>query len=127
MKSAAKIVTDAVLGLDFRMVRVGGRVYRVDPPTIWKLAGAANCLVPAAEARGWRDLLASAESARCAARALSWFIRGDGGLEEELSAGTPAEVADALAAAYGLLSVRDFLTLSALARNVVGTAARQRQ
>ena len=41
--------------------------------------------------------------------------------------GTLDELADGLEAAYSLLSTKDFLRLSALARNVASLTAKQRQ
>ena len=34
MNQAAKIVSDALLGLDFKNVEIGGMIYTIKPPTI---------------------------------------------------------------------------------------------
>lgn len=124
---AAKIVSEAILGLDFRHVVVAGRAYRVDPPTIRRLAGAARCLSAVAGAATLMEIISSPDNLEALPRALSWFIRGDDTLAASLSEGTPEELKDGLKTAYGLLSTEDFLKLSLLARNVAGTVAKQRQ
>ena len=54
------------------------------------------------------------------------MIQGDDGLFEELSLGTFEEVVDALDVAYSLISVKPFLMLSGLARNVANLTAKQK-
>lgn len=124
-KNAAKIVTDAILGHDAKLAMVNGKVYSISPPTIHRLAGAANCLC-GISGNGTVAELLSSQSMESAARALSYFIADDLSLVDELSKGTLPEVVGALAAAYSLVSVQDFWTLSALARNVASLAAKQR-
>ena len=43
-KNAAKIVSSAVLGMDFRTAVINGKVYMIYPPTIHKIAGAGYYL-----------------------------------------------------------------------------------
>lgn len=125
--NAAKIVNSAVLGMDFCTIVVGGKAYAVMPPTIKKLAGAGYWLSDINKGESVKDILLSLNDAKKLANALSWFIQGDESLAEELSNGTLDELADGLEAAYSLLSTKDFLRLSALARNVAILTARQRQ
>ena len=121
---AARIVTSAILGMDFETVIVNGKTYIVTPPTIKKLAGAGYYLSNINEGKSVRDLLLSLGDAEAVAHALSWMIQGDDGLFEELSLGTFEEVVDALDVAYSLISVRPFSKLSGLASNVANLTAK---
>lgn len=126
-KNAAKIVSSAILGMDFRVVIVNGKSYVITPPTIKKIAGAAYWLSDVKDGKDMRELLASINNVEPLAHALSWFIQGNDSLFEELSNGTFDEVIDGLEASYSLLTTKNFLKLSTLAKNVASLAARQRQ
>ena len=126
-KNAAKIVSSAILGMDFKVVIVNGKSYIVTPPTIKKIAGAAYWLSDVKDGKDMRELLASINNVEPLAHALSWFIQGNDILFEELSNGTLDEVIDGLESAYSLLSTKNFLRLSILAKNVARLAAKQRQ
>ena len=126
-QNAAKIVSSAILGMDFRVVIVNGKSYIVTPPTIKKIAGAAYWLSDVKDGKDMRELLASINNVEPLAHALSWFIQGSDSLFEELSNGTLDEVIVGLESAYSLLSTKNFLRLSVLAKNVAGLTAKQRQ
>lgn len=126
-QNAAKIVSSAILGMDFKVVIVNGKSYIVTPPTIKKIAGAAYWLSDVKDGKDMRELLASINNVEPLAHALSWFIQGNDILFEELSNGTLDEVIDGLESAYSLLSTKNFLRLSILAKNVARLAAKQRQ
>ena len=126
-KNAAKIISSAILGMDFRVVIVNGKSYVITPPTIKKIAGAAYWLSDVKDGKDMRELLASINNVEPLAHALSWFIQGNDSLFEELSNGTFDEVIDGLEASYSLLATKNFLKLSTLAKNVASLAARQRQ
>lgn len=126
-QNAAKIVSSAILGMDFKVVIVNGKSYIVTPPTIKKIAGAAYWLSDVKEGENMRELLASINNVEPLAHALSWFIQGNDSLFEDLSNGTLNEVIDGLESAYSLLSTKNFLRLSVLAKNVARLAAKQRQ
>lgn len=125
--NAAKIVSSAILGMDFKVVIVNGKSYIITPPTIKKIAGAAYWLSDVKEGKNVRELLASINNVEPLAHALSWFIQGNDSLFNELSSGTLDEVVDGLDAAYSLISTKSFLMLSALAKNVASLTAKQRQ
>lgn len=125
--AAAKVVSSALVGMDLRVVLVGGRSYFIQPPTIRRLAGAACHLADVGEGATVRDVLRTLTDAAPLAHALSWFIRGDDTLYEELSKGTFDEVLDALEAAFSLISIESFQRLSALTRNVASLTARPRR
>lgn len=126
-KNAAKIVSSAILGMDFKVVIVNGKSYIVTPPTIKKIAGAAYWLSDVKDGKNIKELLASINNVEPLAHALSWFIQGNDSLFEELSNGTLNEVIDGLESAYSLLSIKNFLRLSVLAKNVASLTAKQRQ
>lgn len=117
-KNAAKVVSSAILGVDFRVVVVAGGRYVINPPSIKRLAGAAHCLAEVADAQNMADILASQDNIGRMAAALSWFITGDDKLKGRLADGTLKELVDALQVAYNMLDVGDFTRLSALAKNV---------
>lgn len=126
-QNAAKIVSSAILGMDFKVVIVNGKSYIVAPPTIKKIAGAAYWLSDVKDGKNIKELLASINNVEPLAHALSWFIQGNDSLFEELSNGTLDEVIDGLESAYSLLSTKNFLRLSVLAKNVASLTAKQRQ
>lgn len=126
-QNAAKIVSSAILGMDFKVVIVNGKSYIVTPPTIKKIAGAGYWLSDVKDGKNIKELLASINNVEPLAHALSWFIQGNDSLFEELSNGTLNEVIDGLESAYSLLSTKNFLRLSVLAKNVASLTAKQRQ
>lgn len=126
-QNAAKIVSSAILGMDFKVVIVNGKSYIVTPPTIKKIAGAAYWLSDVKDGKNIKELLASINNVEPLAHALSWFIQGNDSLFEELSNGTLNEVIDGLESAYSLLSTKNFLRLSVLSKNVASLTAKQRQ
>ena len=125
-KSAAKIVSAAILGLDGETVVVAGRAYHIMPPTIKKIAQAAFYLSDMQEADTLKGLFLSVGNPLPLCNALSCMIKGDESLCSELMEGTMEEVTDALEVAYSLASVENFWKLSALARNVASLTAKQR-
>lgn len=126
-QNAAKIVSSAILGMDFKVVIVNGKSYIVTPPTIKKIAGAAYWLSDVKDGKNIKELLVSINNVEPLAHALSWFIQGNDSLFEELSNGTLDEVIDGLESAYSLLSTKNFLRLPVLAKNVASLTAKQRQ
>ena len=125
-KSAAKVVSAAILGLDGETVVVAGRAYHIMPPTIKKIAQAAFYLSDMQEAETLKGLFLSVGNPLPLCNALSCMIKGDESLCSELMEGTMEEVTDALEVAYSLASVENFWKLSALARNVASLTAKQR-
>lgn len=126
-KNSAKIVSSAVLGMDFRTAVINGKVYMISPPTIHKIAGAGYYL---SGLKGDNDLdavLGMMKDMGNAAHALSYLINGDDSLFDELSHGTVEEVVNALKEGLSLISVENFMTLSVSARNVANLIAKQKQ
>lgn len=126
MNQGAKIVSDAIIGNDFKAVVVNGKAYIIYPPTIHKIAGAASYLSNMGKIETLEDIFQSIKDTPNASHALSWFINGNDELFEELSKGTFEENVEALSCALSLISVENFMKLSALAKNVANLAAKQR-
>lgn len=112
---ATKLINGAILGFDGEPVVINDKVYIINPPTIAKIAGAAYWLT---DLDGSDSLIGSLKNIESASKALSWLIKGDISLSNELSKGTLEEVTKALEIAYALISAENFIKLSTLARNV---------
>lgn len=124
MNQGAKIISEAITGLDFKTVMVGGRAYTVFPPTIYRLSGAISHLSGVEDAESLKDVLLSLGESEAYSKALSWLIRGDESLSEELSKGTYEENVDALDEALSMIDSKVFLKAVSLARNVSLLAAK---
>ena len=123
LNEGARIVTSAILGMDFKSVTVAGKLYTIAPPTMKKIAGAGHWL-SRMEGDTIKDVIMSEGNIDAFAHALSWFIQGDDSLFDELLQGDEREIRNALNEAYSLLSVEDFIGLSGLARNVANLIAK---
>ena len=103
MNQAAKTVSDALLGLDFMNVEIGGMVYTIKPPTI-----------------------------KIICRAIHHFsnigMTGDNVMEaiKELENGTFEEVKDALEVCFSMMDISAFQCVSSM-RNVSMLAAKPKQ
>ncbi|MEG2151559.1 MAG: hypothetical protein RRY36_10115 [Bacteroidaceae bacterium] len=126
MNEAAKIVSDSIIGSDFRVVVVNEKAYVINPPTIHKIAGAASYLSNIGDMGTLGEVLSSMKDTPNVSHALSWFINGNDELFEELSKGTFDENVEALSVAYSLVSVENFTKLSALAKSVANLTANQK-
>lgn len=91
MNQGAKIISESIIGGDFRTVFVGGKAYTVYPPTIYKLVGAISHLSDVQEAENLKNVLLSLGESEAYSKALSWLITGDESLSEELAKGTYEE------------------------------------
>lgn len=116
MDTVKEIASD-ILGTSGVLVTIAGKEYKIPPPTIERLAGAALHLNEM-EVNTIQDLFISYDNLKEACTALSWFIRGDESLSGEIARGLPSEVLTGLKTAIGQIDISDFLKLSALARNV---------
>jgi len=127
MNNAAKIISDAIIGKDFRTVIIAGKAYTIYPPTIHRLAGAISSLSEVDMEDGAtikQVLLSLKETPVQCATALSWFIKGDESLSLTLGEGTFDEVVDALCEVFSLVSTEVFLKAVILAKNVASLAAK---
>lgn len=125
-KDAARLVSAEVAGLNFRTVIVAEKAYVINPPTIARLCGAVYWLSDMGDFRSMREILENIGRSDHLARALSYLIRGDDSLWEELSHGTREEVTDSIEAALDLIDLANFTKLSALTRSVKTLTAKQR-
>lgn len=126
MNTGAKLVSEAITGMDFRTVIVGGKSYTVYPPTIHKLAGAISYLSKVQEADNLKDVLLSLGESEAYSKALSWLIAGDESMSDELAKGTYEENVNALDVAFSMIDSKVFLKAVSLAKNVSLLAAKPR-
>lgn len=124
MNKGAKIISESIIGSDFRTIFVAGKIYTVYPPTIHKLAGAISYLSGVQEADNLKDVLFSLGKSEAYSKALSWLITGDESLSEELAKGTYEENVNALDEALSMIDSKVFLKAASLAKNVSLLAAK---
>lgn len=124
MNKGARIISESIIGSDFRTVFVAGKVYTVYPPTIHKLAGAISYLSGVQEADNLKDVLLSLGKSEAYSKALSWLIAGNESLSEELAKGTYEENVNALDEALSMIDSKVFLKAASLAKNVSLLAAK---
>lgn len=124
MNKGAKIISESIIGSDFRTIFVAGKIYTVYPPTIHKLAGAISYLSGVQEADNLKDVLLSLGKSEAYSKALSWLITGDESLSEELAKGTYEENVNALDEALSMIDSKAFLKAASLAKNVSLLAAK---
>ena len=118
------MVSSALLGIDCESIVVAGKCYVIHPPTIKRITGAFHYLSDFDVGNTIADVIRSLSKLDVASKALSWLIRGDDGLAEELSEGTVEEIANGLEKAFSLLSVENFIRLSALTKSVATLIAK---
>ena len=126
MSKASKLVADAILGEDTVTIIVNGKAYYVLPPTVIKLVNAAKYLDSFEEGKTLAEVLGMLKNLNDACKALSVFIQGDESISDELSKGTLEEVVNGLQTAYSLISIKDFQTLSILAKSAARMIAKPR-
>lgn len=126
MENGAKLVADALLGLDSKEIKVADKIYTIKPPTIKRIVGAGRYLADFGDEKEVSDIVQEMGVMDNVAKALSWFIKGDESIAEELAEGTLAEVMSGIEVALQLIDVRNFTMLSTLSRNVKKMIAKQR-
>ena len=125
MSKASKLISDAIIGNDYTIVYVNGKAYPVQPPTIKRMAGAISSLsnVEFKEDGTLKDMIMSGKDVEAYSRALSWFIKGDLSISEDLSEGTMVEVIDALSSVFDMIGINPFLKAASLTKNASLLAA----
>ena len=124
--NAAKIVNSSIIGSDFKTIVVNNKSYIISPPTIHRIAGAGYYLANFPECNTLHDILVSLKDMDNAAHALSWFIKGNDNLFDELLKGTFNEIVEGLEIAFSLISAENFYKLSILAKDVQNLTAKQK-
>ena len=124
--NAARIVNSSIIGSDFKTIVVNNKSYIISPPTIHRIAGAGYYLANFPECNTLHDILVSLKDMDNAAHALSWFIKGNDSLFDELLKGTFNEIVEGLEIAFSLISAENFYKLSILAKNVQNLTAKQK-
>ena len=128
MNQAAKTVSDALLGLDFKNVEIGGIVYTIKPPTIKVICRAIHHFSNIA-LRGDNIMEAIKELTEATEdmlKGISCFICGNDSLVKELESGTFEEVKDALEVCFSMMDISAFQCVSSM-RNVSMLAAKPKQ
>ena len=123
---AAKMTAEALIGADAVNVTVGGKDYRVSPPTIKRIVGAGMFLSDIGDKKNIKDISQEFGKYGNLTKALSWFVQGDECLADELESGTLEEVLNGIEVAIQLIDVRNFIKLSTLVKNVKMLIAKQR-
>lgn len=126
MGKGSKIITSAILGLDGETVTINDKAYYIKPPTIKRIAGAGYCFSRYGGEETIGEYLRGISDIKELCRALSWFITGDQSLTDELSEGTLDEIVKGIEVAVSLISVENFIKLSALTRSVSSVIASPR-
>lgn len=127
MNKAAKNISDAIIGMDFKTYILNGKAYTIYPPTIKRLAGCISALSEFPEGQTIKDTLLALKDQSSLSRALSYLIKGDYSLEEELNNVPYTEIVSALSEVLTLISTVPFLTAATLAKNVAKMAATPKQ
>lgn len=119
MSKAAKLISEAIAGIDGIMVFVNDKGYFVKPPTIHNISGAVSCIskLDIEDKDTLKDIFLSNKDCTEYANALSYMIKGDTSISEELQKGTYEEVIDALSSAFEMISAAPFLRAVSLTRS----------
>ena len=128
MIQAAKIVSDALLGMDFKNVEIGGIVYTIKPPTIKIICRAIRHF---SNIGMTGDNILEAinelpEATEDMLKGISCFICGSGDLVNTLENGTFEEIKEALEVCFSMMDISAFQCVSSM-KNVSMLAARPKQ
>ena len=128
MNQAAKIVSDSLLGLDFKNVMIGGVVYTIKPPTIKVICQAIRHF-STVEMSG-DNIVEAIDSIPNISdgllKGLSCFICGSEDMAKVLANGTFEEVKEALEVCFSMMDTSAFQCVSSM-KNVSMLAARPKQ
>lgn len=128
MNQAAKIVTDSLLGLDFKNVEIGGMIFTIKPPTI-KVICQAIRYFSTVEMSGTTIVEALNSIPNITdglLKGLSCFICGNESMVNVLEGGTFEEVKDALEVCFSMMDTSAFQCVSSM-KNVSMLAAIPKQ
>ena len=128
MNQAAKIVSDALLGIDFKNVEIGGMIYTIKPPTIKVICRAINHFSKIGM-EGDNIMEAIKELPKVTGdmlKGISCFICGNEDLAKALENGTFEEIKNALEVCFSMMDISAFQCVSSM-KNVSMLAAKPKQ
>lgn len=128
MNQAAKIVSDALLGMDFKNVGIGGMIYTIKPPTIKVICRAISHFSKIGM-EGDNIMEAIKELPKATEdmlKGISCFICGNEDLTKDLENGTFEEIKNALEVCFSMVDISAFQCVSSM-KNVSMLAAKPKQ
>lgn len=128
MNQAAKIVSDALLGLDFKNVEIGGMIYTIKPPTIKVICRAIRHFsnIGMTGDNIMEAIKEFPEATEDMLEGISCFICGSEDLAKVLENGTFEEIKEALEACFSMMDISAFQCVSSM-KNVSMLAAKPKQ
>lgn len=128
MNQAAKIVSDALLGLDFKNVEIGGTIYTIKPPTIKVICRAIRHFsnIGMTGDNIMEAIKELPEATEDMLEGISCFICGSEDLAKALENGTFEEIKEALEACFSMMDISAFQCVSSM-KNVSMLAAKPKQ
>lgn len=128
MNQAAKIVSDSILGLDFKNVEIGGMIFTIKPPTI-KVICQAIRYFSTVDMSGTTivEVINNIPNVSDGLlKGLSCFICGNESMAKALENGTFEEMKNALEVCFSMMDTSAFQCVSSM-KNVSMLAARPKQ
>lgn len=117
-------MADAVLGEDFKVVVLGGKAYKISPPTIATICKGIQYLsLIDKTTSGKEDLEKVRNELENILKGLSVFVLGSADRYEEIEGATLHELREALETVVKFISAEDFFVCAALAESVARMAA----
>lgn len=128
MNQAAKIVSDALLGLDFKNVEIGGMVYTIKPPTIKVICRAIRHFsnIGMVGDNIMEAINELPEATNDMLKGISCFICGNEKMAKALENGTFEEIKETLEVCFSMMDISAFQCVSSM-KNVSMLAARPKQ
>ena len=128
MNQAAKIVSDVLLGLDFKNVEIGGMIYTIKPPTIKVICRAIRHFsnIGMTGDNIMEAIKELPEATEDMLEGISCFSCGSEDLAKALENGTFEEIKEALEACFSMMDISAFQCVSSM-KNVSMLAAKPKQ
>lgn len=131
MDKASELVSSALLGLDIRIITVGGKSYKISPPSIRTILEATRhfAKVDVEDSPTEAGIIKYYEAnTPHITRGIAAIIRGSDGLltrrlAKRLTRGTYKELADALVTCINLMGGQDFFAIASLLKSIRKTVA----
>lgn len=128
MNQAAKIVSDALLGMDFKNVEIGGMIYTIKSPTIKVICRAIRHFsnIGMTGDNIMEAIKELPEATEDMLKGISCFICGNEDLAKALENGTFEEIKEALEVCFSMMDISAFQCVSSM-KNVSMLAAKPKQ